>query len=142
MCYTVSMNDKHMSGLAAEFQAAAYYVKQGYEIYWPMHSQSRADFLIHKDGEYKKIQVKKATWSQTGPYKYLQSRVSTRNKGSKPLYEEGDFDFIVFVEDEGRMWIMPFEVIKGMTSVCLASTNTEPRVNTKTYDPSKYEVKL
>ncbi len=134
------MNEKFTTGLASELKAASYYATLGYEIFWPMHTQSRSDFLILKDNEYQKIQVKTATWSQTGPYKYLQARVSTRNKYSKPLYHKGDFDIIFFVEPNGRMWSMPFEIIEGMTSVCLASTNTKPRANTKTYNPDDYEI--
>lgn len=113
--------NNHRTGAITELRAAIYFVSKGCEIYWPQLTQSKADFVIDSPEGLKKVQVKRATWSTTGPYKYLQCRLVSRNKYQRG-YKDGDFDIIVFMDDDD-MWVTSFESVKGMTSVCLSSTN-------------------
>lgn len=120
----------HMSGSAAELYVASRLAEKGYNVLWPLMTQSRYDIVIEKDGQYQSIQVKKATASKTGPYTYLQARLSSRNKNSRPKYEEGEFDFFAFT-DMQRVWLAPFSELSGQTSVCLGSSNPTYKPHTK-----------
>ena len=131
--------DNFLYGLSTELYAASYFADLGYKIYWHMETQSRADFVIEKDGVFQKIQVKKATWSQTGPYKYLQCRLKSRNK-CREWYSEGDYDLLVIV-DKPRIWIAPFSEVNELVSVCFDGTKPGYKTRSKLYDPDKWLVK-
>ena len=122
-------------GLSTELYVASWYSEKGYAVYWPLSTQSRCDFIIEKDDVFQKIQVKKATWSKTGPYKYLQCRLKNRNKHAS-WYTEGDYDLIVFVDDQKRMWIAPFDEVNNLISVCLDGTKPGYKSRSDKYDPS------
>ena len=132
------MHPNFSSGLSTELYMASWFSEREYAIYWPMSTQSRCDFVVEKDGKFQKIQVKKATWSQTGPYKYLQCRLQNRNKHSR-WYEEGDYDLIVFVSDEKEIWIAPFAEVNNLVSVCLGGTKPGYKTQSKLYDPDKWK---
>lgn len=87
-----------------------------------MGTQSRCDFVVEKDNVFSKVQVKTATWSRAGPFKYLQVRLSSSNKNLRKYYTKEDFDLLA-VADGNRLWIAPFSQIEGKTSLCLESTN-------------------
>ena len=133
------MNNKFISGMTSEYKAAAYFSSQGYSVYWSMMSQTKEDFLIGKKGVYSRVQVKTATWSKSGMYRYLQARVVGKNKGS--VYQKGDFDYMVFVDDD-RMWIAPWVEVKGLTSVCLDGTKEGYTSRSNEYDPTRWEVEV
>lgn len=131
------MNKQHVSGAAAELFVAARLAKQGFNVLYPLVTQSRYDLVVEKDGVFSRIQVKKATQSKTGPYEYLQARLSSRNKFSKPIYVKGEFELFAFT-DMGDVWLAPFEELEGYTSVCLGSTN--PNYKPKTaYDAEAWK---
>ena len=125
-----------MSGSAAELYVAAKLAQQGYTILWPLMTQSRYDIVIEKNGQFQTVQVKKATASKTGEFTYLQARLSSRNKNSRPKYETGEFDLFAFT-DMNDVWIAPFEHLKYNTSVCLSSTNPKYKPQTK-YEAKKW----
>lgn len=125
-----------MSGSAAELYVAARLVDQGYTVLWPLMTQSRYDIVIEKDGVFQSVQIKKATASKTGGFTYLQARLSSRNKNSRPKYKEGEFDLFAFT-DMDRIWIAPFKDLQGYTSVCLGSTNPNYKPQTK-YEAKKW----
>lgn len=126
-------------GLSAELYVASWYADNGYTIYWPMSTQSRCDFLAERGSQFEKVQVKKATWSKTGSYEYLQCRLINRNKHSK-WYEKGDFDVIVFVDDAHRMWRTTFEVVAGLVSVCLDGTKPNYTPKSTKYNPNEWRI--
>ncbi len=104
-----------------------------------MQTGNRCDFVIFKKGKAQKVQVKKATWSVAGKYKYLQARVSTRKKESRPKYTKEDFDLIVFIDNNHDIWVASFDDVEGMTSVCLASTNPKYKPQTS-YSANRWKV--
>jgi PD-(D/E)XK endonuclease len=125
-----------MSGSAAELYVAARLVEQGYTVLWPLMTQSRYDIVIEKDGQFQSVQIKKATASRTGEFTYLQARLSSRNRNSRPKYETGEVDLFAFTDME-RIWLAPFTDLEGYTSVCLGSTNPRYKPQTK-YEASKW----
>ncbi len=128
------------TGLSTELYAASWFANKDYSIYWPMATQSRCDFLIEKEGIFQKVQVKKATWAQVGPYKYLQCRLGPKRPGAPP-YREGDYDLMVFICDDKRIWIAQYEELKNLVSVCLDGTKENYKTRSSLYDPVKWRVK-
>ena len=124
------MNSRFVSGLSAELYTASYFARQGYEIFWPLVTQSKSDYLIFKDGQALKIQSKKATWSKTGNYSYLQTRLTNSNFKDRPRYLKGDFDLLA-ITDYKNIWVIPFNEIEGLTSLCLGSTKQDYKPQTQ-----------
>ncbi len=108
----------HYTGAASESFAAAYFLRQGYQVYLPAVQQSSVDFVIYRNGEYQAVQVKTATWSKAGAYEYLQCRVATTNK-----YSDGVFDLLVVIKDDD-IWIIPRDELHS-TNISLAGTHPD-----------------
>jgi len=124
---------RHMSGITSELFVAQKLSVVGYEIFWPLMTQSKIDFLAVKEAEILKVQVKKASWSTTGPYQYLQCRLHGRSRRDiKKWYTKEDVDFYAITDNE-RVWWIPFSEMGHQTSVCLDCTNPNYKQQTK-YD--------
>lgn len=132
------MHTNFTTGLSCELLVASAYAAQGWAVYWPLHTQSRCDFLVEKEGDVRKVQVKKASWASVGAYKYLQCRLKSRNKHSCE-YREGDWDEVVFVDDSQRMWRASWDEVKTLVSVCLDGTKPGYKTRSKLYDPTRWE---
>ena len=130
--------DKHKTGVSTELYVAHLLAEKGYGVYFPFLTQSRHDLVVSFDNLFFKVQVKTATWSKTGPYQYLQCRLVSRNKYRR-AYTEDDVDIFVFVDDTKRVWMCSFDDLKGLTSVCLDSTNPKYRPKKK-YDSNKWRI--
>lgn len=126
----------HHSGHITELYAAYFLADRGYNILWPLKTQSKYDLVIEKDGKLSKIQVKKASWSKSGAFEYLQARLAKGKRTTDLHYEETDVDYFL-ITDRKRVWLIPYEDINGMKSVCLGSTNPNYNPYTK-YDPYKW----
>lgn len=125
------MDIRHRSGAAAELFVAAKLTEQGYNVLWPLTTQSRYDLVAEdNEGRFIKIQIKKATWSKTGKYEYLQARISGKNKQTNTPYKASDIDEFAFT-DMKRIWFAVFAEVGNLTSVCLDSTNPNYKPQTK-----------
>jgi hypothetical protein len=135
------MIPQHKEGSLAELKAAAYMVEKGYDVFFPITMNPKSDFIMSKGKEVIKVQVKKASWSITGRFKYLQVRIIGKQKGDyQRVYRLEDFDLLL-VLDGNRIWEIPAAEVLGMTSLCLGSTNPNPRTvakSRKQYDPDKW----
>ena len=131
--------ERFVSGVSSELYVAHRLTQLGYEIFFPLMTQSKADFLALKNGIVYKIQVKKASWSTTHQYKYLQARIHGKSKRNPDkFYTKDDVDLFAITDNE-RLWLIPFEEIGHQTSVCLDCTNPKYRPQTK-YNPKKWIV--
>ncbi len=128
----------HHSGHITEMFAAYFLANRGYNILWPLKTQSKYDLVIEYDGKLFKVQVKKATWSRAGSFEYLQSRLSKDKRTSSLHYKDTDVDYFL-ITDRNKVWLIPYEDIKDMKSVCLSSTNPNYKPYSK-YDPDKWLV--
>lgn len=134
------MDIRHRNGAAAELYVAAELTNQGYNVLWPLTTQSRYDLVTEDDeGTFRRIQVKKASWSKTGKYQYLQARITGKNKQTNTPYKETDVDEFAFT-DMKRIWFAHRSEILPLTSVCLDSTNPKYKPQTK-YDASRWRAK-
>ncbi len=112
-------------------------IQQGYNVLFPLATQSRYDLVAEDcEGRFIKIQVKKATWSKSGSYSYLQARISGKNKLTNTPYKSKDIDEFAFT-DMNRVWFAVFEEVGNLTSVCLDSTNPNYKPQTK-YNPERW----
>ena len=131
------IKQQHLNGAVSELKAMEYYLSKGYEIFTPLLSQSRADFIAASCDDCKKVQVKTATWSRAGNHKYLQVRLTDRT-GIKRMYEDGDFDEMAII-DENDIWIAPWKDIKGLTSLCLDGTKPGYKSQSELYNPDSWK---
>ena len=75
--------------------------------------------------------MKKASWSTTHQFKYLQARIHGKSKRDPDkFYTKQDVDLFVITDNE-RVWLIPYEEIGHQTSVCLDSTNPKYKPQTK-----------
>jgi PD-(D/E)XK nuclease superfamily protein len=97
---------EHFTGAASEHFAASVFLQKGYQVYWPGMQQGAVDFVTYLDGEFRRIQVKTATWSTVGPFKYLQARIRLTKK-YQDIKPSDLYDTIVIVAPDRRMWVIP-----------------------------------
>ena len=125
--------ERFVSGVSSELYVAHKLTQLGYEIFFPLMTQSKADFLAMKEGVVYKVQVKKASWSTTHQFQYLQSRIHGKSKRDpSKFYTKDDVDFFAITDNE-RVWWIPYEEIGHQTSVCLDCTNPKYKTQAK-YD--------
>lgn len=110
------LHPNHYTGMISEYRAAVYYLENGYQVYWPAIQQSVVDFIIEKDKEFQKVQVKTASWNRAGPNSYLQCRTHTKNK-----YSAVDGYDILFIISDIGYWEIPTKLIRS-TNLCLHNT--------------------
>lgn len=125
---------RHTNGHVAELYCAYRLAKLNWKISFPHTSQSRYDLIGDVDGKFYRLQVKKASWSKAGPYKYLQCRLINKCSGKHYLPEEVDYMVITDLE---TVWLMPIKDASEMTSVCLGSTNPDYK-QYKKYDSNQW----
>lgn len=127
---------EHFVGAASEHLAASYYLALNYKVFWPAAANGWADFIIEKEGEYQRVQVKTATWNRASPpHKYLQCRTRFTNK-----YDEEPsiaYDILFVVADIG-MWAIPTSELGKSSNICLAGSR--PNYKPIGMDYSAYKV--
>jgi len=133
----------HYNGSAAEYRAAAWFLENGYMVWWPSVHQDAADFMVSKSGKYRRIQVKKAAWSRRhrGSRRYYLQVVINRGTEGRRVYSAKDIDYVMAVDGE-RLWLIPFKSIRAARSLMLdkkgpAQLNQPTRLR---YDPSEWRV--
>ena len=122
--------DAHKTGAINELRAQLMYASMDYDVFTPIHSKTRADFIAVKGNKTLRVQVKTAQYN--GPY--IQSRLDIGGK----RYTQEDCDVIVFILDD-RVWIAPIAEVANMTSVCLGKMDDPDYIPRKEYDPAKWE---
>lgn len=138
------MRHEHFIGAAAELYVATRLMQKNWEIFFPVTTQSRCDFVaytpdIHIGGETYlpqepvKVQVKKATWNKVGKSKYLQVRI---HNGKTTHYARGDWDFLA-ITDMDRVWMLDWDTVQNLNLSCihLDKISKNPRAVKRQYNP-------
>ena len=121
------MDPKHLKGAASEMKAQIWFLENGYQVFLPSVQHSIADFVVYKDDEFSKVQVKTAYTMDSGDNNYLLVRLgrsqATRNGPRTRTYDptkpDDCFD-ILFVVYENQLWFVPSDVIpEGKKTVYL-----------------------
>ena len=132
--------DSLKEGVHIEVTAAKYFTETGCDIFWPLAGFTKSDFIRDDNGTLKRIQVKKVSWVQNNPaipFRYLSVPLH-HSKGE--AYKKEDVDEVVLVDEDERIWVIPFEEIEGKKGLILDSTNPDyrPTVN---YNPDDWRVR-
>lgn len=117
---------RHVSGAASELFVAYRLTELGYQVSRPFMTQSEYDLVVDHGNGFSSLQVKKATWSRTGKFRYLQSRVVSKDKRRYKV----NVDFFAFTDNK-RVWLVEAIDLEGMTSVCLDCDNPDYKPYTK-----------
>ena len=108
----------HATGAKAEMLAAAYYLDQRFQVYFPVCQQGSVDFIVEKESLVR-IQVKTATWVKAGANQYLQVRTRLGGKDQEAT-PSSLYDFLFCVSDVG-CWEIPSGEITS-SNISLANT--------------------
>tara|TARA_Y100001963_G_scaffold105490_1_gene145676 strand:+ start:691 stop:1086 length:396 start_codon:yes stop_codon:yes gene_type:complete len=127
------MHPNQRRGSASEYTAAAYFSEHGWEIFWPPTGASPCDFIMVKEDQTQRVQIKTAVTWRKGPSTYLRVKLSGNNN-----YKPGDFDLLGVVGPESRMWVIPFDKLPERSMIYLEKHNG-PRE--RDYGWGEYEVK-
>lgn len=131
------MHDNHQIGATAELYVAYLLSSLGHPVFFPFITQSKCDLVVEMDGVLKKVQVKKATKSFAQGHPFIQIRLDGKDRSK---YADGDFDILAMVY-ENRLWLFPWEFVKGKTSMSFSIFPPQGEPSTKPRrDISMYEV--
>ena len=106
-------NSVHYVGQAGEHLACYLFHMWQYNILQPLNPKSAYDFVVERDGTFKKVQVK--TTSKNAKGIPLQRNFPTKYTETKP-YEEGDFDYLCFCNFPS-VHVIPFSKLNKTTFV-------------------------
>ena len=112
------MDSKHIKGAASEIKAQLWFLENGYQVFLPAIQHGIADFVVYKDEEFSKVQVKTAYTMDSGDYNYLlvrlgrsqSTRQGTKTRTYDPDNPDDCFD-ILFVVYEDERWLIPSDHI-------------------------------
>ena len=111
----------HFIGVASELKASAFFAERGYEVSFPMSSQSRFDFIATSGDQIIKVQVKTISYEKIGKYTYGKSRIGSP-KDDRAEYTHVSADMFMFVGD-GDLYLIPTEHIIGHTCISFGNDN-------------------
>lgn len=129
----IRLLDTHSKGAANELKAASYYLDNGFQAYFPVVQQGKVDFVIEKDNQLRRVQVKTASWNKANNHSYLQCRTRTTNKFQREP-KDNDYDLLVIVFEE-EIWEIPAPEINS-SNLCFRTT-----FKAKKYVWDKFKVK-
>lgn len=133
------MVDTYETGVAAELYAASVLMELGWDVLLPMSRTGKYDLAaIDDEGVLKRFQVKRAGWCKAGhtTSEYLRVQLKTKK------YRDDDFDDYIVVDPERRMWVNPFEKVKGKSTIKLDKRTKTNRAWTtkKNFNADLYRV--
>ena len=130
--------DKGRAGLS---MGIAYFGANGYSVNIPLNDTQWYDFVVEKDGKFYTVQCK-ATGSTDNAIK-LDSKGGTKGDAYDSVLNH-PLDFLFCIDEQKNMYLIPVEdLIKaGNTNSIKLRTERSIYANSKTFDTSKYLVKL
>lgn len=128
----------NITGAVSEAMVAGYLHAAGYEVFLPAQGHGRADLVYGDGSKLFKVQVKTASFvpGSNSPHWYEQCRLVRRGINTPYTREEVDEIWIVGT----HLWCFPIDMVDGLTSISLNSTNPAPRKSIRTYDPNQFIV--
>lgn len=106
-----TIHPTHYTGGASELKAATWFIEQGRQVYFPVVQQGVVDFVVDGEQGLQRVQVKTASWIQSGKNKYLQCRTRLTNRYQHHQPHEL-YDLLFIVADEGY-WCIPANEIQS-----------------------------
>lgn len=120
----------------------ANYSQRGYEVFIPVNSTPRCDFIALKDGVATKVQAKSAskrTYKAKGTVYTVGVLTTTRNGITEPYSPSEVDEFFIVGREVG--WVIPNKLIYPRKTIMLESTEPDykPRHG---LNPSEWRVSL
>lgn len=101
-------------GLAAEHIAKARFLLEGFNVYEEVNYDSKIDFLIEKDGQFIRCQVKCVDNIGMIPFRH---KTYSRTKSVSDYYTCKDVDYFIGVDlRKFDIYIIPISSIEGLHS--------------------------
>jgi hypothetical protein len=120
------MNSKRKGSLAVG-AAIGYFSKKGYPVLLPIADSEKYDLVVDEKGVLQKIQCKYTSDTEpSGAYiVHLRTFGGYRDKTYYLKYEEGDFDYLFILCENGNEYLIPAEKVlaKSLISVGKKSWN-------------------
>ena len=100
-----SKKKTHYKGLMGELKFAIHLLEMGWQVYEPIDQNSRADYIIEKDGKFKKIQVKYCSL-----YKgCLRIELEHPHRKTGPYQEEEIDEIAVYNPEYDKYYLIPLK---------------------------------
>lgn len=121
------MKTTHLSNLG-EAIAMLESSKRGYNVFRPMGSVDKYDFVVDRKGNLEKVQVKTVTPKNGAlpvPTKVMtyQKGAKTNNRSKMIKYVSGDFDWLLAVDaDTYKCYFIPASKVIGKTGINIRLT--------------------
>lgn len=113
-------------GLLGELKAQLILTWLGYECSKPLDVHVSYDLLAIKDGKVYKVQVKTTSTrpNKQKPDRYEVSMATSggnRKVNTRKVPEDGDFDLLFAMVDDGRCWLIPQQDLTSKHSAMLGT---------------------
>lgn len=107
---------KDEKGMIAEQAFVLSALRCGLNVFVPVNSQLRYDFLVEaRSGKFLKVQVK-STWKHAGAYRAELSQV--RRTGRRQVYEANEVDvFALYHPTASEFWLVPHTLVLRRYSI-------------------------
>lgn len=118
MLFNNAHNTKKQGDLG-EARAIYEYTRLGYVVCKPLCDSAKYDLIVEKDGNIKRIQVKtSARKSKYGAYEVgLRTTGGNQSFNTAKLRNNGDYDELFILVDDGRCWMIPEEFLLNGNSI-------------------------
>ena len=131
----INVHEQNTRGLISEYLARIFFLRNGFDILLADTHAKHYDFIVFRDKEYSKVQVKTAI--ERGEYLRV---VNRRGKGVP--YDADDYDLLVAVhQDSNRLWVFSSENVTGENlceSIALERLDGAPWQNTRSRPQPDY----
>jgi hypothetical protein len=121
--------DSRRKGDIAEKVFELMCVERGVEVFKPINSGSRIDYIIVHDGRFKKVQIKYISASNGKISVSFTKNQNGRKVDAKPMYKKYDkleIDlFLVYCPDTQTWYNIPIELADDQNGIILRITSTK-----------------
>lgn len=109
------------SGSIGEIATQLEFLKLGYEVYSPATDNAKYDFIVHKDGNLKTVEVK-STSVKRGDYWVVQLKRVRSNKNENKIlnFDNSQVDYLaIYIEPLEKVVIYKAKDVKTKTALSL-----------------------
>ena len=117
----------------------AYFGANGYTISIPLNDTQWYDFIVEKDGIFSTVQCKFTASKDQA----IDLRSTGGTKGSSyDNVKNHLIDFLFCANQDGKMWVIPGEVLRKTSNVKSISLRTAPNSNNQGFNTYQYLVQI
>lgn len=114
-------------GDIGEAKAIYEFIKRGFVVSKPINDKARYDLIVDDGSNILRVQVKttkqKCKRPRTGYKVKINSTYSNRNATHIRGRQDGDYDILFVLTEEGRSWIIPESALVGVVNEVTVGTS-------------------